>query len=379
MAGFTKSKETISTTFIGSGDLEENVVNLTKGQNWEQCVPWPTMRFTLFGQGAAANHFVSIDIFNNNGTAAARIRRRGSGASAGDVTVIIDIVEFGDQVTVQRGNVSLTGQSITAAIDPVVLDDSFIIPTYHSLNATGVTTWGSAMVQASFNSTTQIALERRLSGLPDWEVYFYVVTSNGVDFKTEYVEIVGASNETEASSTLTNEVDLDHAFLVCTYEVGEGGDDMGDGILNFALTAGDTLTRYRNHGAEPDADYTTGIWVVRTDAAGANVQRFAIDVDGQTTTNQTINAVDLARTLVASSQHVAGGVWPINSSVTGADSDDWQHTLELTSTTNLAAQRLANATLDGVNNNIRAEVIELGLVPDGPAGIVVERALTLAA
>lgn len=374
MAGFTKSKETITTTFAPSGVLEENVVNLTKGQNWEQCAPWPTQRFTSNGAGAGGNLFVSVEMFNNGGVAAARIRRLASGAAGGgNVTVHIDIVEFGDEVTVQRGSVSLTSQSATAALDPVVLDDSFILISYHTASVSGTANWGSQMVQASFNSTTQAAFERRLGGNPDWELYWYVISSNGIDFKTEYLEVVGGSADTEETTTLSNTVDPDHAFLVCTYEVGESADDMRDGILNFAITDPDTLTRYRNNGGSPDADYTIGIWVVRTNAAGAKVQRFAIDVDGQLTTNQTIDTVDVERALVSSSQHVAGGAWPINSSLSGGDSDNYQHSLELTSAINLAAQRFSDTALDGSNNNIRAEVIELGLVPEGRAGIVVER------
>ncbi len=285
-------------------------------------------------------------------------------------TIIIDIfiVEFHTNVTIQTGVTSITGTSATATITAVTLANSFIV---HSQEAhVGNTdSFNRACIQASFNSTTQIALERRDGGNPDWDVSWFVVESDDDDFATEYIEDSWDTAETGPTAITITAVTLANAFIVCTYEKDENDDDMLDSICNMALTTTTALTWYRNSGTTPGGTGTIGVWVVTAAGTEFNVERFSTDVGAAaTSTTQAITEIDQAKAILVSSQNSGFCTWPINSATDGNDVEDWQHTLAFSSNTEVTLQRRANATIDGSNNDIRFEVVEFELVPPGPIG-----------
>ncbi|MGI9490494.1 MAG: hypothetical protein ACR2RF_32295 [Geminicoccaceae bacterium] len=365
MAAFVKSVERFSTTFTASSLLVTKTINLTKGQDETQCVPFYTAHFTQSATDSRITHNVAIDMIDNAGTPAAAVKRQTTASSGGTLVVEVMVVEFESAVTVQKGQTSLTGLNATATITSVTQGNAFIAITQHA-QSTGSDDWNDALIQAKFNSNTQIQFDRRAAGLPDWEVYWYVVESNGTDFQTEYVTFDITANATTGTATLSNSVTLANAFLVCTYESSETSDDMRDAIFNFALTASTTLTYYRNHGSTPSATATVGIWVVRSDSAGVNVQRFATDVGSASLThNQTITSVDLDLTAIISSQNVGFGAWPPNSSTAGGDNDGYQQSIALTTATNVLLTRYVTGS-SGSNNNVRYEVVEFQEASTGP-------------
>lgn len=368
MAAFVKSVEIFTTTFTAASSLLTNTVNLTKSQDETKCVPFYVMRFTseATSDDAKTKFGVSIEMIDNSGTPAARVRWRGVGAS-GNVTVEVTIVEFGANVTIQQNStaVSLTGTSVTDSITAVAdVDNAFIVFTQHGAASDNADDFDDFCIQARFNSTIEIQFERRASGAPDWEIYWYVVESDGTDFLTEYVDDdFGATEAGPTAITLTNSVTLANAFIVCTYESGHPTDDMEEGSCNMALTGTTTLTWYRDHGdVLADGAGTIGVWVVRASATEFDVQRFATDVDGQLTTSQSITEIDEARTIVLPSQHVGfGSAWMINSSAGSTRTDNYRTDAIITSTTNVDLVRLADTSVIGNNNNYRFEVIEFEL------------------
>ena len=361
MAAFVKSIERVSTTFSATTTPTTNTVNLSKGQDETKCVPFYTHRFT--GSGSAdtrQNMAVRIQMIDNSGTAACSVHMNQT-SSAGPIAVEITVVEFGSNVTVQQNSsvLSITGTSATATITSVNQGNSFIVFNQAGSSGSGSDDWNDTQIQSSFNSNTEIAFERRAAGNPDWDLWWYVVESNGTDFQTEYEEVSWTSNQTgPTNQTLANSATLANSFLICSYETSETADDMRDAVCNFALTGTTTLTWYRNHGGTPSATGTYGVWVVRSDSNGCNVQRFATDCQGQLTTNQTITSVDLTKAGIIDSQSTGYKGWAIDSTTGGSNIEQRQHTVTLTSATNVALQRRADTSINGSNNNFRYEVIE---------------------
>ena len=363
MGALVKSVENFTTTFNPSGTGQHNnVVNLTLGQDETNCFAFATLRHTNGSQSDnRSSNSVGVEFFDNAGTPAARVYwSTGSDSSPGDLLADIFVVEGGSALTVEQDTITLTGTSATATVSAVTQTKACVVFTKVAIGATTGDDFNDFMVQASFNSDTQIAMERRASGTPDWTIYAYTLSSD--DWDTEYVEDSWTTNEQGPTNlTLSNSVTLANAFIVATYETSEGADDLRDGIVNHALTGTTTLTWYRNHGVTPSATGTIGVWVVRATSAEFATQRFATDVDGQLTTNQTITTVDLDKAVVIGSGNVGGHGWAIDSTTTGSNTMDRQHTTRLTSTTNAQSQRQNDTTIDGSNNNLRYEVVEFEL------------------
>ena len=368
MANFVVSVEKVQTTFTVGG---VNTVNLSKSQDETQCVPFYTMRFTADQTNNRTAQFCRLVMIDNGGTPAVQVHWTPSGATIGDITVDIFVVEYGSNVTVQSGTTAVTGTSATQAITAVTLANAFIVTTQDwNDGASSSADWEDSFMQASFNSTIEIAFERRAGGHPDWDVTWYVVESDGTDFTTEYVEFSwsGTDQGPTTAGTITA-VTLAKAFLICTYECDEIDDDMDNAIVNMALTATTTLTWYRNHGGSPTQTGTIGVWVVKTSGTEFSVERFAKDVNGATTNTQAITAIDQAKAILISNQNVAGGCWPINSYTATNVIDNLQHSLIFTSTTEVTLQRFFTDTLDGTNNNVRFEVVEFELIVAGAASL----------
>ena len=376
MGALAKSTENFQTTFNPSGTgLHTNTVNLTKGQDETNCAAFVTLRHTNAAQNdTRISNAVGVEFFDNAGTPACRVHwNSGTDTSPGDLLVDVFVLEGGADLTIEQDTISLTSTSATATVSAVTLTKACVAHTQAGTGTSSGDDFNDFMLQMRFNSTTQIQVERRASGSPDWTVYAYTMSSSVWD--TEYVEWSSFSaDQGPINNTLSNSVTLANAFIIATYETQESSDDMRDGVWNHALTGTTTLTSYRNHGSVPAADATIGVWVVRATSSEFTVQRFATDVDGQLTTNQTITAVDLDKAIIIDSGNVGSHGWPINSNTTGSNVHDYQSTIVLTSTTNAQIQRQSDTAISGNNNNIRYEIVEWELEA---AGAFVDMAIAL--
>ena len=356
MANFVVSVEKIQTTFTAAGT---NTVNLSKSQAEAKCVPFYTMRFTATGNDNRSQNAVKITMIDNGGTPAAQVEWNPVGNPAGDITVDIFVVEFGANVTVQSATLSLTGASAAATITSVTQANSFI--TFTQQASGGGDDWEDSLCQARFNSDTEIQFERPGLGNPDWDIRWYVVTSDGTDFTTEYIEDSWTTTEVGPTNLTITSVTQTKAFLICTQETDENDDDMLNAATNQAITADTTLTWYRNHAATPHEAGTLGTWVVKTTGTEFSVQRFATDVDAATSTTQAITAIDQTKAIIVANQNMAYSSWPITSSIGGNDIEKWQHSLVFSSDSEVTLQRRLETAIDGSNNNIRFEVVEFEL------------------
>lgn len=361
MAAFVKSVEHVTTTFNTSQSPVSNTINLSKGQDETKCVPYFTARATTSGADERDNDFFGAEMIDNAGTPAVRVHRDGAGVSTGSRFLDIFVVEFGDNVTVKQGTSSLTTTSSNAALSPaIVLANSFCVFSQVAIGGGGGgDDWNDACVQASFSSTTQVDFERRAGGNADWTIYWYVVESDGIDFLTEYVTFSWAGSDQTSARTLTNTVTLANAFVMNSWESSEPSDDQRDALCNVELTGTTTLTWFRDSSGVAETG-TLGCWVVRTDTAGAGVQRVADDLAASTTNDTDITAIDEARSIIVNSGMASGGGWGVDQSTAGANVEDRTNSLSFLDSDTVRAQQQQAEAANGVGL-FRYEVIEFEL------------------
>ncbi len=367
MAAFVKSVERFSISLTGGGTLT-NTADLTKDQDLSKTVAFCTAR----SHGASSadyrtNNMYAVKVFDDAGTKKVEAKKVTRGTDVADGVCEVMVVEFGQNVTVQKGeDLFLGGTSVTQTITSVNQGNAFVLFSYYG-TGDGFDHFNDAMVLAKFNSNTELQFQRTAAGTPDAYIHWAVVESNGTDFQTEYVTFSPAASATGPTNvTLSNSVTLANSFIVPSYESSETSDDLRDACFNMALTGSTTLTYYRNHGGTPAAAASMGVWVVRSNSSGCAVQRFATDVDGQTTTDQTISAVDLDKAVIFSGHHIGIGDWPITSTTSGTNVEAFQTSIALTSTTNVRTQRRQTFSVAGSNNFVRYEVVEFELESTGP-------------
>ncbi len=362
MANFVVSVEKIQVTLTAAGSTTNN---LSKSQDEAKCVPFYTHKFTVDTSDFRDNNSVRLTMVDNSGTPAVQTDWEPDGTT-GTIVLEIFVVEFGSNVTIQTGLVNLTSFSAVDTITAVTLANSFIHFTMDAVdNANEGDDWNEACVQASFNSTTEVAFERRGSQAnPDWDIRYYVVESDGTDFTTEYVEFSWDADEQGpvTAGTITA-VTLAKAFLICTYESSESSDDALQALVNFALTTTTALTFYRNHGSTPNDTGTTGIWVVKTSGTEFSVERVAADVDDGSSISftETITEIDQAKAIILHSQGEQAAAMPISSETSGSTISNIIHSLVFTSDTEVTLARLSGTSVSGSNNIVRFEVVEFEL------------------
>ncbi len=367
MANFVVSVEHVQATLTAAG---QTTVNLSKGQDEDQCVPFYTHKFTVDGSDNRHNNAASLTMVDNGGTPAVQVDWFPISTS-GTIVLEIFVVEYGSNVKIQTGLVSLTdaGSTGTDTITEVVLDNAFI---HFTMEAVGSANddFEDACIQASFNSTTEVQFERHNVGPPEWDIRYYVVESDGTDFTTEYVEASWAITEKGPAAHSIDAVTLAKAFLICTYQVDEAQDDARDAIVNFALTTTTELTFYRDGGFNPSAVGTFGVWVVKTSGTEFSVQRIVADVDdgSSTTFTEEINEVDSDdKAIILHSQGELAAAFPMSNVRDGNLVDNLTHSLVFTSDTEVTLSRLDQTAIesDSGGDVIRFEVVEFELEAAG--------------
>lgn len=376
MAAFVKSVESVQTTFTASGT---NTVNLSKSQDETQCWPIHTLRFTAdHANGPVSGCAVRCVMIDNAGTPAVEVHwTPGTQSPVGQILVEIYVVEFGSNITVQSGTVSLTGTSVTDTITSVTQGNSFIAFSQDATTANDAQNWNDFFVQARFNSNTEVQFERRASGLPDFDITYYVIESDGTDFTTQYIEDTMGSSEQGPTNITISSVDISKSFIVGTYESAEPQAHLRHADANLALTSSTALTEYRNHGVTVDQEITFGVWVVECPGSEFSVQRFATNVNGQLTTTQAITTIDQDKSVIISSQNIGSGCWPITSATGGTTVTDYMHTLVFSADNEVTLQRRNNTTIFGSNTNIRYEVVEFELESAGTNEDIVQNTVSI--
>ncbi len=208
------------TVSFASTDVTQTV-NLTMGQDESQCVPFASARnsatLSTFSQLDLTQIGVSVEVYNNGGTAALRLQRITHGSRS--IVVKVEVVEFSSGVTVQRGTSSyttlLTG---TASITAVDLSKAFLVFTARG-SASASRAPKDAFVRGQFNSTTQLGFDRNndvSAPADDVTVWYYVVEdTDGALFDVQTVSISQGSGVTTTNTTISS-VDMSASIVVAS-------------------------------------------------------------------------------------------------------------------------------------------------------------------
>ncbi len=369
MAAFVKSVEQVTVTMPATAGFSTITSALTKGQDASKCVPFITTHFatSVSGSNLPYNHLTSVEVFDDGGTPTVRAVRRAHSSTQGQVSVVVYVVEFADSVTVQKGSLTFTGGSTTQNISSVVQGNSFIVFNYNWNEAGSFSSdLAAAFIRASFNSNTQIQFERTLSSAYELSLFWHVVTSNGVDFQTEFIaDAIGSTETGPTNIALSNSVNLANSFVVPSFEIGGYTDSVRDIGLNYALTGSSQVTFYRNSGS-PTESGTGSVFVVRSNSDGLAAQHLATDVNTGATNNQTISTVDTANTAIISghTQH-SYNAHPPTSGTGGTLQWQQQTSFDLTSSTNVLLTRNTSNSIGGSNNVLRYDVVDFEIDTGG--------------
>ncbi len=228
-----ESVEFVTVTITATS--EPVTVNLTKGQNRLQCVPFFTMRNTTTITDAHQDRMGEVEFVNNAGTPAVRVTA--TDRSDDDDTIFqIFVVEFNSSsIKVQQ----ITGVDLASSVDSInqtITDvssqnNAFFI---YSAQFDGAARdqHNNALIQVRFNgaSTTSVTLSRRdAPTLAQVLGTLYVIEAVSGEFVVDHREIdITVTDDIVGTDTISSVVEVD-TFLIHTWETSEISDDMRDG------------------------------------------------------------------------------------------------------------------------------------------------------
>ncbi len=302
-----------------------DVQDLTKGQNWQRCVPFVTFAHDTTDDGSHGSeidgNLISVEMYDNAGTAAVRLRIYTS--SNGDRELVVYVVEFHSDISIQRIAVDRPNSANwTEAITAVDQTKAFIIPTFHSKNGGAYNVVKGWAIRVKFDSNTLIGCVRDSGAGFSMAGHIYVVEdkSAGNDFFTVQTAS-NASAATTSTQTITS-IDVDATMLMGTfYTPALYGLD--DGVIRFDLQNATTV-RFRRFNTT-NACYSEVFVVTFLD--GTVVQRGDKIISTGTTGaaksyTQSITNVDVSKAIIKSTNMNSMG---INGQFTVASQMNYSH------------------------------------------------------
>ena len=299
-----------------------------------------------------------VEFIDNSGTPAVRVSA--SARADGDTTIFqIFVVEYDASINVQQIAISLfDGASINRTITDVTSQaDAFMIYSYQYTNpVTSDDDWDDAGVQVRFNgaSTTSVTLSRRASA-GTCNGTLYVVDCDSSEWTVQHIEIdVTVFNTTSQNSAAFTAVVLADTFLVCSYETGEGADDIRDGAWAMDLNATTTVRARRAVSGSPSASATISVAVVECNNNEWDVQRNGALTLSATSVTDSITTIDEARSIIVTNNH-SGQPFSVGrgDSTTGNAIDDVQCAGDFSdSSTVRYRKRVATTTNDVISYEV---------------------------
>lgn len=357
-----KSVEYVEVSITAS--TEPVTVNLTKGQDETQCVPFFSVRNTGSITDQHQDRLAEVEIIDNAGTPAVRVS---ASARADTETTIFQVfvVEWDSSIVVQQVDVSaFTGTSVNVIINDVgAQNTAFMIYSYqYTAPLDSDDDWNDAAVQVRFNgaSTTSVTLSRRASG-GTCNGTLYVVECNSTEFIVDHREIdVTSSSAASATDTIASTVEVD-TFLVHSYETSESSDDMRDGAWQADLQ-NSTTVRIRRGDASPSgqsATSTHSVAVVECQNNEWDVQRNDVLTLDATSKTDTITAIDQIRSIINCLDH-SGHPFSVgrNDNTAGGSVDDIQSAADF-SADNTVRYRKRTTTI--TTDIVSYEVVQFAL------------------
>ncbi len=165
-------------------------VNLTKGQDDTQCVPFYTQRHGAYtGDSDADTLLIQVEIIDNGGTAAIKLERV---VATVTLAVTVYVVEFNSDITIQKiahASVGASDVAWVASCTAVDQSKAFLLYSGKTSAASGTDDVDDMFIRVFFNSDTQIAIQRDY-GAPEVGItgFVYVVEdTSGSHFDVQVV------------------------------------------------------------------------------------------------------------------------------------------------------------------------------------------------
>ncbi len=353
MAAFVKSVEYVEIALPSNTAVS---VNLTKGQDPNNCVPFCTINLDSGTDDNVGNRYP--DVYFEVGPKVTAIRD----LATGSITIGVFVVEFDTTVVnVQSGTFSITGSSVTAAITDVSdVTKAFVVITYEC--TAGIDDFDNAQVRVGFNSTTELGFARAADG-GQCNGHYFVVWTTGTDFLVEHVGIVPAATD-ETKTVVITSVTLSKTFVISHFEVSEPDDDVREAgwVVDISDSTHVRARRaFNSFGGSPGVATVAALLNAQIVSAGGSefsVERNECDWGNATTKTVNITTIDQAKAIM-----VAGGDFGIMSvnENQGGDIEGCYATLKFNTDSQIIGTRGVNSTPDGTT---MFEVVEFVLVAD---------------
>lgn len=306
MASIIESVEYVECVWDNTDD---GSVNLSKGQDWQKCVPF----FSWFQDtGGVPNDFrercFAVDIYNNAGTGAVRILRGGA-VDVDNRLVGVFVVEFVAAINVQKEAFDMLDTDFTdnnSITDVTDQDSAFMLMTYDYTDTAAQQGPANTALGVQFTgaSTTSITIVRQNNNgtCIGW---VYIVDCDSGEFIVDHQTIAVGATDLESTTTISATV-LADTFLVTDFQTDENGDNPDEAAFIMDLEDTTTIRARRTiSGATPADAATIYVQVVECQNTEWNVQR-GEEIMNATPEVATITAVTQANSIVKNGCHNAG-------------------------------------------------------------------------
>lgn len=231
--------------------------------------------------GDPQNYLLNFQLENST---TIRLKRYNAGTA---MTIFWQVIEFDSGVTVQRGSRNMNSATENVSISSVDTSKSFPIISFLNL---GTQLSQEDLVQAYISSSTNLELKAYSSG-STVEVQWQVIEYDNASVQVVHDHIINAQN---TNATITA-VDTSKTFLVgslSTNVAPTGADDIPAWFLSSS-----TNVQFYRYNTASDTLRATVYVVSITD--NISVQRgFNQITSGNTTVDESVTAIDTARTLL---------------------------------------------------------------------------------
>lgn len=348
---FVKSIEKVEVSLDSSTNSAS--VNLTGGQGWSKCVPFQTYRVTS-PTGSytrrVENMATSIEVYNNGGVAAVRVQRGTLISTIPELTVVVYVVEFGSEISVQKVSQSGSGTSWSAAISAVNTSRAFIIGTVRTNSVSNSDNIRDHHVRYVFNSTTQVGCARATGAAFSMTGFIYVVEDISAGNSHFSVNHVTQLDDTSIPQDKTiTAVTMNKTMIIgsCLSE----GPDYQFGFYHGSVRLLNTTTlRFQRYYNPMYNDWAVQVITFNNSTTiqqGIKTMVYGGTPNVPVTINQGISAIDLSRSIVYPTHNQSQGHTGYGSS--GSNNQDFASriSMELTSTTNIGFKRLEYSSNPG--------------------------------
>ena len=256
---------------LGSGVTSASV-NLTKGQDITNCVPFASSTLTDTNARFAR---VLTDISFQTGPDRVTVQRD---SGTGTTSVGVHVVEFDPAfVNVHQGtfaNALSAGQPTTSGIPAVALAKAAVVFYYRFDDDTGANEYGHVALAGWFGSTTQLNWQRNDASLGSINGHYYVFEAINNEFAVQALSFSMAASATSASSTLPTPVARDRSFVIASYRTAYADDDSEDGQFRISLPDSSTVLASRSFGGGSGSNLISDIRAFVVELGGnVRVQR----------------------------------------------------------------------------------------------------------